>query len=150
MILNLKSATGILAIGLVVFFASCKPKKDDSPKAKLIGKWKNTSMAIDANGNGMVDAGETYPIPDTVLQYYTFNSDGSGSISQTNNGMTYSVGYTWTMTNNTDIQIHPAATSSMSEQDFKIQTLTATDLTVKNTTSASGATYSYWLIFKKQ
>jgi len=140
----------ILTTIIMLSLFSCKKKTDDSPKAKLQGKWKTTTYGYDANSNGTLESNETYPVADSITQYYSFSGDGTGTISQNaSGGMTVSSPFTWTLTNNTDLVVQPTG-SFYSTMNWKIQTLTSSDLSVTQTQSYGGASSTIWITFKKQ
>ena len=152
--INIKLFIGILAIGLIGITA-CKKKKDESPKAKLSGKWKLTQIGTDANNNSIMEASEVETLPDTFVVYMTFNGDGNGSVSTDLFGSTLSTGFTWTLINNdADINVKAAPGSSsfftVTEGTVHIHTLSFTDLVTRDTSSMSGTLTHNWSVFKKQ
>jgi len=149
---SVKLFIGILAISLVGF-ASCKKKKDDSPKARLTGKWKVVQGGYDVNNNSVMEATEVMTIPDTFAVFMTFEGDGKGSMSLDFGGATISNGFTWSLINNDqDISIKGTSTSSLlpiDEGTAHINSLTSSDLILRDT-ELSDSTLASWTVLKKQ
>lgn len=151
MILNLRSVTSILAIGLVAF-ASCKKKSDDSPKSKLVGKWKFTKSAKDMNNNGTIDAGEMFTFSDSISGYIQFNSDGTGLDASTNSGTTQTDNFNWALIdNNADIKItQTSGTGSGMIDTLHIVSLTSSDLEISQTYATGTTMSTNWAFMHKQ
>ncbi|WP_276134988.1 lipocalin family protein [Polluticoccus soli] len=99
----------------ICLLASCK-KSDEK---KLVGVWKATAMAIDTNGNGVMDTQEKWD--ESANNWgYAFKKGGDVEV---NAGLTH-LG-TWQLKNG--ILTITAATS----KDFKVLTLNSTDLTLE-------------------
>lgn len=151
MTVNVKSIIGILAIGLVAF-ASCKKKSDDSAKAKLTGKWKETKAGVDANNNGVMDANEVQPVSDSFNQTITFNSDGNGTIGLTISGVAASYPFTWKLINgDKDLVTTTTFTGTATSDTAHIESLTSSDAEISSTAdNGSGTMVKSWTFLHKQ
>jgi len=144
----------VLAAVTLLAAASCKKKTDESVKAKLTGKWKYTKAGYDANSNGIADATELQPIPDSVDYFITFNNDGTGTGSHTSSGTTVSTPFTWQLINSDkDFVItttEPGASGSHSDTAH-VESLTSTDLEFSTKAiNGSGGSITTWAFFHKQ
>lgn len=150
---TLKSIFGVSAICLIAF-ASCKKKEDDSNKARLTGKWRLTQTATDYDNNGTADASETTTMSDTDNVFMTFKGDGNGDLTTDIFGTSVTLGFTWTLVNNDqDISLTPGAPVGSLSLDggiSHIQTLTGSDLVVRDTTTIDTVVVSTWDTYKKQ
>lgn len=141
-------------IGLLVVSAtSCKKKKDESPKALLSGKWKMTQAGYDDNNNNVMEASEVMSMGDSITLSMAFGGDGSGTMIVGFLGTDISQPFSWSLTNG-DKTLHiktPAsAYTTASESDVAINTLTSSDLIIRDTTDLGAAGYASWTVFKKQ
>lgn len=143
------AAIGLLATSVT----SCKKKKDDSATARLSGKWKMTQAGYDANSNNVMEASEVISAGDSVALYMAFGSDGSGTMTVGFLGTDISSPFTWNLKNG-DKTLHlktpETAYSDASDGDVDINTLTSSDLILRDTTDMSSTGMANWLVFKKQ
>ncbi len=148
---NLRMA-GIVLLLAALVLASCKKKTDDSPRAKLTGKWKVIETADDFNNNSVMDPSEIQLIPDSFAFYVTFSADGTANISQTISGLTQTATFTWELiNNNADLKTIQTSGSTVGyESTAHIESLSGSDLIVKSTDTASGVPAISWSILKKQ
>jgi hypothetical protein len=148
---TIKPLIGILAIGMLAL-ASCKKKEDDSARARLIGKWKLTQTAVDANNNGVMDASEVTTEADSNVTYFTFKSDGNGEESFALSGLNFSVDFTWSLESNDQKLrlIDKSGSATPSGNLMNIETLTGSDLVIRDSAMAGTAVVDSWTIFKKQ
>lgn len=141
-----KIFTAILAMG-ILFSASCKKKEDDSVKAKLTGKWKMTQIGADDNYNDVMEATEVGPVDDSLNTSYTFNGDGTGSAMLDLGGGNFSVDFSWKLLNNDqDIQLSVLTETFVSH----IQSITSSELVIKDTSTVSGTLETTWSVMAKQ
>lgn len=148
-----KIISGALAISiLAAAVSSCKKKKDESPRALLSGKWKTAQTGYDENNNSVMEATEVVSIGDSISLYMAFGSDGSGTLTVGFLGTEISSPFSWNLANN-DKTLHvktPATTySAATDADLTINTLTSSDLVVRDTTDMSSTGYASWTVFKK-
>lgn len=138
---------------LAVTITSCKKKKDESPRALLSGKWKVTQAGYDENNNSIMEANEVVTVTDSLTLYMAFGSDGSGTTTVGFLGTEISGPFTWSLSNSDkSLQIKTAATAYSPATDavLDINTLTASDLIIRDTTDMSSTGYASWTALKKQ
>lgn len=143
-----KYILGFLAIGLLMLGA-CKKKEDDSVRGKLLGNWKLTAMAFDADSNGVMSASEKMDITpgDSLEGYVTFNGDGTGVTGMSNFVTTNTNNFTWSFINGeADLKI----TDTSGETITHIESISKSDLVFKDTEVSGGVTYVGWTFWKKQ
>lgn len=135
----------------VMTFVSCK-KTDDSPQGKLKGKWRVVKAGHDDNHNGLMDAAELITWPDSLSSILTFNSDATGNSVSNITGTSVTTNFTWSViNNNADLKlVYTSGPSNGGVFTGTLQTLTGTDMTIKDTTSASGTLITTWTFYKKQ
>lgn len=144
----------IAACVMMLGAESCKKKKDDSPRAKLLGKWKLAQVGIDANSNLTVDADEVTALPDTFAIYAAFGGDGSGTISMSVFGTEMSNGFEWELVNNNAYLVMKSSQTNpmmpATDASLHIKSLTESELVVRDTTSSDSTGMASWMIFSKQ
>ena len=131
----------------IIAVASCK--KSSSGSASIVGTWKVTQYAIDVNGNAVLDNSEK--ITDTTNNKITFNNNGTGSIFEIEHGDTINLVFNWALENNnawlrTVTTDTSGGTTSYDTSFSKIDALTSTSLTLRDTSSSP----IQWTIFTKQ
>lgn len=114
-------------------------------KTMLLGTWNATHQATDSNKNSTIDATEKKPLTGMSLSI-TFKSDGSGSQHYVITGLVDTTeSITWALINSDkDIVV----TNGGEKDTSHIESLTSTDLTVKQSDDGSGM--ASWTILKKQ
>jgi hypothetical protein len=138
----------ILSIAVVAaMIVGCKKSDDDkSRRDMLIGKWTISQFGFDANGNGIVDVGETGPAVDSIFGgNITFNSDGSLSTISTSGGTNDTSTGQWSLLSN-DTYLRTITDGDTT--DAEIKALSSNSLTVRDTTYASSGMAS-WVILSK-
>jgi hypothetical protein len=135
-----------ICICLLACLAACK-KKDDSPAARLKGKWKATREAFDNNGDYLANEDEFEEIASQEI-YMVFNGDGTGVVQS---GIpAESEPMTWSFINgNSGLLItYPRISEKF---DLEIQSLGSSDAVFKDSdTSSAGEVMTAWLYLKKQ
>ncbi len=143
-----KIIAGVLMVG-ILSASSCKKDEDNSVKARLTGSWDLTQTGSDANNNSIMEATEVESVSaDTAIMAFTFNGDGTGALSTDFLGASLSYDFSWTLINNDeDIKI-----SVLTQQStMHIQSLTSSELVIKDTSGTTGTTSSAtWNVFKKK
>jgi len=148
-----KLVLGVIAVCiLAASFQSCKKKKNDSPQAKLSGKWKMSQLGMDYNNNSTLDAGEAVAA-DSFQLFLAFGGDGTGTTTQNNLDLDLKNDFTWTLiNNNADIHLKSTQASTflpISEGDLHINSLSESDLVIRDNSGIDSAGAATWLVFKK-
>ena len=137
---------------LAVSFQSCKKKRNDSPGAKLSGKWKLNQLGLDYNNNSTMDPAEAVAA-DSFQMFLAFGGDGTGTATFNVLGMDFSSNFTWQLiNNNADIHIKAAQASTflpISEGDLHINNLSESDLVIRDDSEMDSTGMATWLVFKK-
>jgi len=137
---------------LATSFQSCKKKKDDSPKGKLSGKWKLSQIGTDVNNNSTLDAGETVAA-DSFQFFLAFGGDGTGTMTVNFLGIDIDNNFNWQLiNNNADIHIKYAQASTfmpISEGDLHINSLSESDLVIRDNSEIDSTGAATWLVLKK-
>ncbi len=123
-------------------FLSCKSKHDTSTRDLVAGDWSLTHSVRDDNGDGIMDSTEISLGVRTPSPTYTFVSNGSGYVTLLSNPQ---YNFTWELVDNTTIKI-TGSTPTSTPTTTTIDKLTATDMTLKETTSS----LTSWGLFKKK
>lgn len=127
-----------------VLAAACKKSSKTSIQHNdITGKWRKTRIAVDTNGNRLIDNLELLSVSAyDSTHILVFNNDGSGQITYMNTNVG---AFSWSLeNNNTYLKIVYAGLSSAIEQH--IDTLTADAMTLRDTTGIS----VIWNLFTKQ
>lgn len=136
---------------LAVAFQSCKKKKDETPAAKLAGKWKLSQVGIDSNNNNTVDPAEVISA-DSFKLFIAFGGDGSGTFTFNLFGNDLNSNFTWQLiNNNADLKMtldQPSTLLPFNSGNMHINNLSESDLVFRDTIldSTGDAT---WLVFSK-
>ncbi len=70
----------VLVCALLSLLSSCKKNTDNnSPNARIIGKWEKTGFATDDNSNGIIDQWEKNPASTIITNILEFKKDSTGS-----------------------------------------------------------------------
>jgi len=137
---------------LATSFQSCKKKKDESPQAKLSGKWKMSQLGRDDNNNSTLDAGET-AATDSFQLFLAFGGDGTGTATINILGFDLKNDFTWQLVNNNaDIRLKSTQASTflpISEGDLHINNLSESDLIIRDNSGLDSTGTPIWLVFKK-
>lgn len=95
----------VAAVMAVSVLPSCKKKDSDPSRSEqVVGTWKNTEEGDDANNNGEWDASEHEAIPMAEQATFTFQSNGTGTV--TDPSLPIAIPVSWTLLN--------------SDQDFRV------------------------------
>lgn len=129
----------ILACILIAVAACKKENNNDQVKENLTGKWKATTNALDDNGNGIMDAGETFPDGIYLTHNLVFTSDGVLTIV---NGTIIAGKKNWELAHgNTYLHTFESTSSTY----YHIDALTSSSFTLKDTTGG----HITWITFAK-
>ncbi|MBX2907515.1 MAG: hypothetical protein KF744_15830 [Taibaiella sp.] len=133
-------------ICLIVCVAACK-KKDDSPAARLKGKWKAMREAFDMNGDYVPNANEFEELGSMEI-YMVFNGDGTGVVQQGLPAESEPMTYSFT---NGNAGLHITYPRLAEMFDLDIQSLSSSDAVLRIAdTSSTGQLSFAWLYLKKQ
>ena len=124
-------------------FASCKKKSSASVSSNLQGTWRATYDAVDANGNGVLDANEKVTDTTTAKFKMTINSNNTLVIYYMDTAIDQQ---SWTLQNG-DTYIKFLDTAAGSTPTYQhIDNISSSSMTLKDTT---GGIVS-WTIYAKQ
>lgn len=135
-----RSITFVLAFAAIAFASCNKSNNNNQTKDNLIGTWTAATNATDNNGNGIMDANETFPDTRYVMYDLAFSADGK--LTYLNNHIVAGIANWELTTDNSYLRIFET-TNSLS---YHIDAITASVLTVKDT---SGGRIS-WVVFNKK
>jgi hypothetical protein len=137
---NIKLVFGVCAMGLIAIGA-CKKSSNSSPSTPVSGKWKLVQDGFDLNSNDTLDANEI--TADSSSTYYTFNNNGSGSVTGMLGTTSITSPFTWTLlyTNTWLKEVIGTDTTY-----YHVDALTATSMTLRDTTGG----FVNWTIYTKQ
>lgn len=141
---TLVSILGICLLALVAF--SCtKTTKNSVQQDTITGKWRKTRIAVDSNGNGVIDNAELLSVTSyDSTHVFVFSSDGSGSITS----MNAVVGdFKWSLeNNNTFLNITFPAGAIGTSGSRHIDTLAKYEMTLRDATAGMRR----WDLYTKQ
>ncbi len=134
-----------LACILVSFLFSCKKSESSSVQQNdLTGNWRITRIAIDSNGNGIIDNNELLAATfyDST-HVYQFSSDGTGQVTSSGSNIS---SFSWALINdNTYLKLYfPGSITGQAIQH--LDTLSAEVMTLRDTS----VTPVVWNLYTKQ
>jgi hypothetical protein len=135
---------GACLMALVVF--SCtKTTKNSIEQDTITGKWRKTRIAIDSNGNGVIDNLELLSVTSyDSAHVFVFSGDGTGSITSMN---TVVGDFKWSLeNNNTYLKITFPAGATGTSGSRHIDTLAKYEMTLRDTTGGM----IKWDLYTKQ
>jgi hypothetical protein len=136
----------VAATMAISLFPSCKKKDSDPSRAQLmVGTWKNTEEGDDANNNGNWDDSEHGSITAADQSTFTFQSDGSGTV--TDPSLPIAVPVNWSLLNNDqDLRVVVNYLGLTDTLKGNIVSLDASQCTLKETSDST----AYFVKFQKQ
>lgn len=110
-------------------------------------------MGYDANNNSVMEATEVVPMTDSIKLFMAFGGDGSGTMTVNILGTDLSSNFNWELVNNnSDLHVKTQQASMfvpISDGYLHINTLTQSDLIIRDTSDVDSSGLASWSVFKK-
>lgn len=106
-----------------IIFSSCK--KDSGSNSAIVGTWTQSYNIDDLNGNGLPD--DTHNVITGTPGTITFNSNGSGTATESFGGTPISVPFTWTLSGSNLRTITATDTANVTVIELSSSKLTVRD-----------------------